>query len=112
MPQNMVLAVYSPTRHVLKRCQQRGAPMRDLQFLLDMGDHSVAIGRGCQSITLSRTGAVALRAEGTAVADLDRACRRAVVVDEIGRPVTLLHLIRGKGRRYRRGQTGQSWARR
>jgi hypothetical protein len=86
--------------------------MRDLKFLLDTADHSVAVGRGCQSITLSRTGAVALRAEGAAVADLDRACRRAVVVDEMGRPVTLLHFIRGKGRRYRHGQTGRSWARR
>lgn len=95
--------------HLRTRCQQRGVPRRDLQALLDGADHLVPVGRNCVAMTLSRHGAAALQAEGTAVADLDRVRRRAVVVDGDGTPITLLIPSRRRGRPYRHGRIGRSW---
>jgi hypothetical protein len=96
--------------HLRTRCQQRGILKRDLQTLLDAADHFVPVGRGCLAITLSRRAAIALRSEGIAGADLDRAQRRAMVIDGDGSPITLLIPSGRQGRRYRHGRTGRSWA--
>ena len=90
-------------RHLRKRCQQRGVRKRELETLLDVADHLVPVGAGRMSVTLSRKAVVAQRAEGIAVADLERAAKRAVVIDPDGTPITVLVPSGRRGRCYRRG---------
>jgi hypothetical protein len=54
--------------HLRERCQQRGVLKRGLQMLLDTADRLVPVGRGCVSMTLSRSTIAALLAEGVAAA--------------------------------------------
>ena len=97
-------------RHLSTRCGQRGVTKRELHTLLDAADHLVPVGRSCVAMTLSRRAAEALQAEGIAAAGLERARRRTVIIDGDGTPITVLVPTRRHGRRYRRGQTGRSWA--
>jgi hypothetical protein len=89
-------------RHLRKRCQQRGVRKVDLEALLDGGDRVVAVGGGRVAITITRKRAAALRAEGLAAGVLDRARRRAVIVDEDGDAVTVVVPSGRRGRHYRR----------
>jgi hypothetical protein len=98
--------------HLRLRCQQRGVPKRDLYMLLDAADRLVPVGGGRVSLTLSRVEAAALRAEGLAVADLERARRRALVVDADGHPITVITSFGRYGRRYRHGIVRRRRARR
>jgi hypothetical protein len=101
--------------HLRTRCQQRGVIQRELQALLDAADRLVPVGSSCVSMTVSRSAIAALRAEGraegTAVAYLDRVGKRAAVTDVDGVPITVLIPSRRKGRRYRHGRIGRTWAR-
>jgi hypothetical protein len=89
-------------RHLRKRCQQRGIRKLDFQALLDWADRVVAVGGGRVAITLTRRAAAALRAEGVAAGVLDRARRRAVIIDEDGDAVTVVVPSGRRGRHYRR----------
>jgi hypothetical protein len=100
-------------RHLRTRCQQRGVLARELQVLLEEADCLAAVGGSCVSMTLTRSAVATLRAEGraegTAVAYLDRVGKRAVVIGGDGTAITVLIPSRRKGRRYRHGRTGRSW---
>ena len=102
--------------HLRTRCQQWGVIQRELQALLDAADRLVPVGSSCVSVTVSRSAIAALRAEGraegTAVAYLDRVGKRAAVIGVDGVPITVLTPSRRKGRRYRHGRIGCTWARR
>jgi hypothetical protein len=74
----------------------------DLELLFDEGDRDVPVGDGRVSITLTRRAAAALRAEGIAAAVLDRARRRAIIIDQNGNAITIVIPSRRRGRRYRR----------
>jgi hypothetical protein len=110
MNQSMGNSATRQNRHLRTRCQQRGVTTQELHALLDAADHLVPVGRSCVAMTLSRHAAVALQAEGIPTACLERARRRAVVVDGDGTPITVLIPNGRHGRRYRHGQTGRSGA--
>ena len=99
-------------RHLRKRCQQRGVRKHDLETLLAWADRVVAVGGGRVAITLTRRAAVALRAEGVDNGVLERARRRAVVIDESGDTVTVVVPSGRRGRHYRRGAKRRRRARR
>jgi uncharacterized protein len=84
----------------------------DLETLLDGADRVVAVGAGRISITLTRRAVAALRAEGVAVGVLERARRRAVVIDENGETITVVIPSGRRGRHYRRGARRRRRARR
>ncbi len=98
--------------HLRERCQQRGVLKHELHMLLDTADRLVPVGGGCVSMTLSRSTVAALRAEGVAAADLERARRRAVVIDVDGDPITVVIPSGRHGRCYRRGVAGRRRSRR
>jgi hypothetical protein len=99
-------------RHLRKRCQQRGVRKGDLETLLDGADRVVAVGGGRVAITLTSKAAAALRAEGVAAGVLERARRRAVVIDENGDTITVVVPSGRRGRHYRRGARRRRRARR
>lgn len=90
-------------RHVLKRCQQRGVAKRDFMILLEAADRMVPVGGGRVSLTLSRIGVAGMRAEGADCTSLDQIARRAIVIDAVGTPITILISFGKDRRRYRRG---------
>lgn len=98
-------------RHLSARCQQQGVASEELQLILEAADGAAPVGGSCVSITLSRKAVAGLRAEGTAVACLDRIGKRAVVIGGDGTPITLLIPTGRNGRRYRHGRASRSWAR-
>ena len=98
--------------HLRKRCQQRGTRTDVINVLLSRGDRVVAVGGGRKSITLTRREAARLRAEGFAAGVLDRARRRAVVLDENGDAITVVIPCGRRGRHYRRGVRRRRRARR
>jgi hypothetical protein len=89
-------------RHLRKRCQQRGVPKRDLNILLDWADRVVPVGGGRVVITLTRQAAILLLAKGTAASLIDRARKRALVVNADGDVITVVVPSGRRGRRYRR----------
>jgi hypothetical protein len=99
-------------RHLRKRCQQRGVRKLDLETLLDGSDRVVAVGGGRVAITLTSRAAAALRAEGVAPGVLERARRRAVVIDASGDTITVVVPSGRRGRHYRRGTRRRRRARR
>ena len=99
-------------RHLRKRCQQRGVRKHDLETLLDWADRVVAVGGGRVAITLTRRRAAALRAQGIAASLVERARRRAVVIDENGDAVTVVVPSGRRGRHYRCGANRRRRARR
>lgn len=99
-------------RHLRKRCQQRGVRKHDLETLLKGADRVVAVGGGRVAITLTSRAVAALRAEGVAAGVLERARRRAVVIDENGAMITVVIPSGRRGRHYRRGKTRRRRARR
>jgi hypothetical protein len=99
-------------RHLLTRCQQRGIPKRHLETLLKTADRIVPVGRGCASLTLTRSGVDAMRAEGVDCSSLDQIARRAIIIDAVGTPITILIPSGKHRRRYRRGLAGHRRMRR
>jgi hypothetical protein len=89
-------------RHLHKRCQQRGVRKVDLQALLDWADQVVAVGGGRVAMTLTRGAAAALRAQGIAVSLVERARKRAVVMNADGDTITVVVPSGRRGRHYRR----------
>ena len=72
-------------------------------MILDAADRLVPLGGGRASVTLSHAAVTGLRAEGVVIADLERARRRAVVIDADGYPITVVIPFGRRGRSYRRG---------
>jgi hypothetical protein len=99
-------------RHLHKRCQQRGVRKVDLQALLDWADRVVAVGGGRVAITLTRRAAAALRAQGIAPSLVERARKRAVVMNADGDTITVVVPSGRRGRHYRRGAKRRRRARR
>jgi hypothetical protein len=99
-------------RHLSKRCQQRGVDRREFAILFNFADQLVPVGGGRTAMTLSRSAVVALKAEGISIHGLDRARRRAIVINADGKPVTILIPSGQGGRRYRHGLIGSRRARR
>jgi len=89
-------------RHLQKRCQPRGVRKVDLQALLDWADRVVAVGGGRVAITLTRRAAAALRAQGIAASLVERARKRAVVMNANGDTITVVVPSGRRGRHYRR----------
>ena len=110
MDQSVDNLIPNQSRHLRTRCQQRGVTNKELHAFLDAADRLVPVGRSCLALTLSRHATAAFQAEGIVVAGLERAQRRAVVIDGDGRPITIMVLTHRCGRRYRHGRTGRSWA--
>jgi hypothetical protein len=89
-------------RHLRRRCQQRGVRAVDLEMLLNSGDQVVGVGGGRIAITLTRAAAAALRAEGVGASLIDRARKRALVVNGSGDTITVVVPSGRRGRHYRR----------
>jgi hypothetical protein len=101
------------TRHIEKRCQQRGVRKIDLQTLYAVADQLAPVGAGRWAMTVSREAAAELRAEGYNAGGIDRLSRRALIVDASDAPITILIPHRRRGRHYRRVANGRrsSWGR-
>jgi hypothetical protein len=91
------------TKHMRTRCQQRGVNSGSLRALLGCADCLVHVGGNCSAMTLSRAGVATATELGYSHGEIDRARRRAVIVDGEGVPVTILVPSGKRGRRYRRG---------
>ena len=93
-------------RHLSRRCQQRGVRKVELQILMDWADRVVAVGGRRVAITLTdkaaAEAATALRAEGVAAGLIDRARKRALVVNGDGDTITVVIPCGRRGRHYRR----------
>jgi hypothetical protein len=89
-------------RHLRRRCQQRGVRKHDLDMLLDWADRIVPVGGGRVAITLTRQRAALLRARGIAAGLIDRARKRALVVNAEGELITVVIPSGRRGRHYRR----------
>jgi hypothetical protein len=84
-------------RHLRERCQQRGVRREDLGLLLDEADREVPVGDGRVSLTLTRTAAALLRAEGAVSAVVERTRRRALIIDRDGNAITILGIRSSTG---------------
>jgi len=100
-------------RHLSRRCQQRGVRKVELQILIDWADRVVPVGGRRVAITLTDKAAAALRAEGVAAGLIDRARKRALVVNGDGDAITVVIPCGRRGRHYRRdARRRRRWARR
>jgi hypothetical protein len=89
------------SRHVRRRCQQRGVRKHDL-MLLHWADRVVPVGGGRWAITLTRREAAVLRTRGIPAGVVDRIRKRALVVDTDGDMITVVVPSRRRGLHYRR----------
>jgi len=99
-------------RHLSRRCQQRGVRKIDLQILFDAADRVVPVGGKRVAITLTYRAAAALGADGVAASLIERALKRALVVDANGDTLTVLVPSGHRGRHYRRDARRRRRARR
>ena len=90
--------------HARRRCAQRGTNAHLLAAVRDWADVEVPVGNGAVAVSLSRSAAAEMRAEGIRSDLIERALRRALVEGE-GSIVTLIAGRERRGRRYRRAMT-------
>jgi hypothetical protein len=88
--------------HLLRRCRQRGVRKPDFNILFDWADRVVPVGGGRAAITLTRQTAILLRGQGIAAGLIDRARKRALVINSDGDVITVLVHSGRRGRHYRR----------
>jgi hypothetical protein len=89
-------------RHLRRRCQQRGVRKHDLNILRDWADRVVSVGGGRVAITLTRRAATVLLAQGYASGLIERARKRALVLNADGEMITVVIPAGRRGRHYRR----------
>lgn len=89
------------TQHATRRVAQRGSD-RTLSFLFENGDVDLHAGGGCTAVSLSSQEARSLVEEGHPAGVVERAARKALVLNEEGRLVTVFPIFAKRGRRYRR----------
>jgi hypothetical protein len=95
----------SLTRHASVRAQQRGVPHRVINALATWADVEIPVGGGCVALSLSRRQMSDRGLRASLGAELDRLAGVALVADETGAVVTVLHDCGGAGgRRYRRAR--------
>ncbi len=89
-------------RHLRKRCQQRGVSKIELRALLDWADRVVPVGGGRWAITLTPWAANLLLAQEIAPGLIERARKRALVINADGDVITVVIPTGRRGRHYRR----------
>jgi hypothetical protein len=90
------------TRHAERRAKERGLPWRIISAICANSDRQTPVGGGCVSLMVSRSELQDL-AGSISADDRERMQGVAVVVDaETETVVTVLHVNRRNGSRYRR----------
>lgn len=89
--------------HALRRCRGRGIPTRLVGLVVRFADRECHVGRGCQSLMISRGRLIELGQDMISPSDRERLAGVSVVVSEDGAIVTALHQKRFGSRRYRHG---------
>lgn len=91
------------TQHAEARIQQRGVRFPALALLLQSHDTILHAGAGCVSVAISREAASELIADGHAPGVVEAAKKLVAIVDEdTGAVVTVMHDHGLNGARYRR----------
>ena len=97
------------TKHALNKAQNRAITGKYIDLHMQYSDQDCHIGNGMISETLSSAAISNLETKGIDPSTLEKLKKVAVVYGKDGSIITVLHIYKGKGRRYARGSYKNAW---
>ena len=97
------------TRHALNKAQNRAITGKYIDLHMQYADQDCHIGNGMISETLSPVAISTLETKGIDRSTLEKLKKVAIVYGKDGSVITVLHIYKGKGRRYARGSYKRAW---